>query len=121
MGQEAGPVRAAVGGESGSRRLLAAPLRRAVRGERVLGRRAGVDGGGRGAGVGVGGGVLQHHVEHLLAVQGVRALHAGGMEEHEAGRLRPGDLPRRRRLHHLQLRPAGELRRGTAFRRYRLI
>jgi len=102
---EAAAVRGEVRRAEG-RRLPAAALGRAVRGEHLLGlRRRRLEGGGRGEVVGGREAVVQLRRQQLRRRQGVRPLHAGGVACHHQHRLRARRLQQQPRgLHHLQLR-----------------
>ena len=110
--RRAGGVRTQVRGEAARR----APVRDgalagAVRGESVLGLRQAVHTHGRRAQLGEREQGLPLRVQLVQPGQGVRPLHAARVGRHQARRLRRHRVPRRRHLHHLQLRPARQLRR----------
>ena len=116
LGRHGGGVRGELRGAAAGRLQAGAlGLRREVRREHLLGlRRRRLDGGERRVGVGVGEAVVRPRQQQLLGAGGelVRALHAGGVARLDGDRLRPRRLRRRpRRLHHLQLLAAGQLRR----------
>jgi hypothetical protein len=95
-------------------RLRAGALRRAVWREHLLGlrRRRLVGGGRRGV---VGGREAVLRLRHQLVRGGadVRPLHTGGVARHHRRWVRPCRLrQQRRRLHHLQLQPAGQRHRA---------
>lgn len=84
-----------------------------ARREHLLGERLVVDAERRGGHLGGGGEVLHVRDQHVRGRPNVRPLHADRLEDDEADRVRPGGLRRRGRVHDLQLRPGGELCRGT--------
>ncbi|GJN24431.1 hypothetical protein PR202_gb12169 [Eleusine coracana subsp. coracana] len=55
-----------------------------------------------------------HGSNSCCAGEGVRALHTGGVAQHQIHRMCPRHLQQRRHLHHLQLQPTGQLHRTTA-------
>ena len=115
MEQQAGQVRAAVVGGEAVRLRDDALAGVAVRGERVLGDRVGLARHGRRQELGRR--VLRLRLARAELQPGadVRPLHPDRLERHQARRLRPLRVRRRRRLHHLLLRPAGQLEgRGAA-------
>ncbi|GJN10353.1 hypothetical protein PR202_ga28441 [Eleusine coracana subsp. coracana] len=58
--------------------------------------------------------VLQLWQQLLHTGEDVRALHTGGVAQNQIHWMCPCRLQQRRRLHHLQLQPTGQLRRRAA-------
>lgn len=116
---------ASPGTPRGTRRRGAATARRGARRSSTSARtrssgRAAVERGGAGGGVGGRGPAAvrlrQQHVRRrgggrvVRVVVAVHAVHAGGVAEHDAGRVRPHCVRLRRLAARLRLLPAGELR-----------
>jgi hypothetical protein len=112
LGRHRRRVRAELRGAAPGR-LPADPLRRALRREPLLGlRRRRLVGVRRRGLLGVREAVLRPRHQQLRGGAGVRPLHAGGVARLHRHRLCPRRLrQQRRRLHHLQLQPAGQRRR----------
>lgn len=87
MGQEGGAVRPAIRVEGGVERLRDEALHGPVRREPVHGRRRPVDAGDRAADVDVRGAGLRREDQHMQGRQGMRTLHAGGVEQLRPARV----------------------------------
>lgn len=79
-------------GEPAEGRLRPGTLRPQLRREHILGPRARVDGHPGGGGVGGGKGVLRLRYEYVHVGQGLHALHADGVEDHNQRRVRENQV-----------------------------